>query len=378
MRPTWAEISLAALRHNFGLLQHAAGSATVCAVVKANAYGHGAIDCAKALEAAGAQWFGVTTTMEGVRLREAGITGRILLMTGFWRGEQDEVIDHNLTPAIWEWWQVGALEAELVKRNAPPQFFPVHIKVDTGMSRLGVPEVYADIFLKRLRAAHALAVEGVFSHLASAEVLDDPGANQQMGKFDDFLKLTAEHEFSPRYLHLANSAGALGRPAARHDMVRTGIALYGYPAPFEGGPQIDLSEFRPVLAWKSRIISIRDVAAGQPVGYNATWTAPRATKLAVLPVGYADGYSRQLSSKGQVILRGQLAPVVGRVSMDVTLIDITDIPGAAIGDEVILLGRHGDLSVDANEHARLTHTISYEVLCRIADRVPRQYSEEVQ
>jgi alanine racemase len=373
MRPTWAEISLDALRHNFHLLQSAAGSATICAVVKANAYGHGAVDCAKALEAAGAQWFGVTTTMEGVRLREAGITGRILLMTGFWRGEQEEVINRDLTPAIWEWWQVGALEAELVKRKAPAHSFPVHIKVDTGMSRLGVPEVYADIYLKRIRSANALAVEGIFSHLASAEVLDDPGASQQMAKFDDFLKLASEHEFSPVYLHLANSAGALGRPAARRDMVRTGIALYGYPAPFEGGPQIDLSEFRPVLTWKSRIISVRDIAAGQPVGYNATWKAERKTKLGVLPVGYADGYSRQLSSKGRVIVRGQLAPVVGRVSMDVTLIDVTDISGAAIGDEVILLGREGALNVDADEHAKLTHTISYEVLCRIGERVPRQY-----
>lgn len=375
MRPTWAEISLDALRHNFRLLQKAAGSATVCAVVKANAYGHGAVNCARALEAAGAQWFGVTTTMEGVFLREAGIRGRILLMTGFWRGEQSEVIDHQLTPAIWDWWQVGALEAELVKRNAAAHSFPVHLKVDTGMSRLGVPEVYASLFLKRVRSAEALAVEGVFSHLASAETLDDAGADRQIAKFDEFLKLTANQEFSPRYLHLANSAAALGRPTTRRDMIRTGIALYGYPTPLEGAGsgQVDLSAFRPVLTWKTRALSIRDVAAGQPVGYNATWTAERPSKLAVLPVGYADGYSRQLSSKGQVIVRGKLAQVVGRVSMDVTIVDVTDVPGAAIGDEVILLGRVGNLNVDANEHARLTGTISYEVLCRIGERVPREY-----
>jgi alanine racemase len=374
MRPTWAEISLDALRRNFRLLQSAAGNATVCAVVKANAYGHGAVDCARALEAAGVLWFGVTTTTEGMRLRDAGIKGRILLMTGFWRGEQEEVLDHQLTPAIWEWWQVGALETELVRRNAAAHSFPIHIKVDTGMSRLGVPEAYAEVFLKRIRSAHALGLEGVFSHLASAEVLNDTGAEQQIARFAEFLRMTVDHEFSPRYVHLANSAATLGRPTTRRDMVRTGIGLYGYPAPFEGG-RVDLSAFRPVLTWKSRIISIRDIAAGQTVGYNSTWKAARKTKLAVLPVGYADGYSRQLSSKGQVIVRGQLAPVVGRVSMDITLADVTDIPGAAIGDEVILLGREGDLNVDANEHARLTNTISYEVLCRISERVPRQYIE---
>lgn len=374
MRPTWAEISLAALRHNFALLQKAAGNATVCAVVKANAYGHGAVECARALEAAGAQWFGVTTTMEGVRLREAGIKARILLMTGFWRGEQAALIDHQLTPAIWEWWQVGALESELVKRNAGPQSFAVHIKVDTGMARLGVPDYFLGIFLNRVRAATALHVEGVFSHLASAEELDNGAARQQIDRFAEFEKFTREQGFSPKYLHLANSAATLGRPETRRDMVRNGIALYGYPAPLNGAAAVDLNAFRAVLTWKTRAISIRDVGPGQAVGYNETWTAQRKSKIAVLPVGYADGYSRLLSSNGNVIYRGKLAPVVGRVSMDITLVDVTDMAGATIGDEAILLGREGELNVDAAEHGKLTGTISYEVLCRISERVPRQYT----
>ncbi len=373
MRPTWAEISLENLRHNFALLQKAAGKATVCAVVKANAYGHGAVDCSRALEATGAEWFGVTTTMEGVRLRDAGIKGRILLMTGFWRGEQAEVIDHQLTPAIWEWWQVGALESELVKRKAVPQSFPVHIKVDTGMARLGVPDYFMGIFLNRVRAASQLQVEGIFSHLASSEELDNPGATRQIERFAEFDKFAKEQGFSPRYFHLANSAATLGRPDTQRDLVRTGIALYGYPMPLNGESAVDLKEFRPVLTWKTRAISIRDVGPGQAVGYNETWVAQRKSKLAVLPVGYADGYSRLLSSKGQVIYRGKLAPVVGRVSMDITLVDVTDIPGATIGDEAILLGRDGDVNVDAAEHGRLTDTISYEVLCRISERVTRQY-----
>ena len=374
MRPTWAEISLDALRHNFALLQKAAGSATVCAVVKANAYGHGAVDCARALEAAGARWFGVTTTMEGVRLRDAGIKGRILLMTGFWRGEQTEVIDYQLTPAVWEWWQVGVLESELVKRNAAAQSFPVHIKVDTGMSRLGVPDYFMGIFVDRVRAATALQVEGMFSHLASAEDLDNVGATQQIAKFTEFEQFIGEQGFAPRYLHLGNSAATLGRPETRRDMVRTGIALYGYPPSLGQQSAVDLHDFRPVLTWKTRAISIRDVGTGQAVGYNETWVAQRQSRIAVLPVGYADGYSRLLSSKGQVIYRGKLAPVVGRVSMDVTLVDVTDIPGATIGDEVILLGCEGDLNVDAAVHGDLTGTISYEVLCRISERVPRQYA----
>jgi len=377
MRPTWAEISRAALQHNFRTIQAHVGAATVCAIVKANAYGHGLVECALAFQEAGAKWFGVTGTEEGVRLREKGITGRILLMTGFWRGEQDDVIEHRLTPAVWEWWQVGALETGLVKRNAAPASFPVHIKVDTGMARLGVPDYYMGIFLKRMAAASQIKIEGIFSHLASAEVLDDVDAEIQIVNFDEFVTATRDHGYAPEYTHLANSSAIMGRPHLHRDMVRPGLLLYGYAQPFvwRGVPaqQPQLLDVRRALTWKSRIISTKEVKAGQAVGYKATWKTSRPTKLALLPVGYADGLARLMSGRGEVLVRGQRARFVGAISMDLSIIDVTDISGVSLGDEAIILGSDGEHEIDAREHAKHTETIPYEVLCRIGGRVPRAY-----
>lgn len=379
MRPTWAEISLSALQHNFRTIQQHVGPATtVCAIVKANAYGHGQVECARALEAAGAKWFGVTGTAEGVRLRQAGIEGRILLMTGFWRGEQEELLEHRLTPAIWEWWHVGALESALVKRNAPPQSFDVHVKLDTGMARLGVPQNYVGLFLRRVQAAPQLRIEGVFSHLASAEILDDGDAQQQIDRFAEFEKVTREHGFAPQYAHLANSAAIMGRPEIVRNMVRPGLLLYGYALPCarrgESAGTPAMLPVQRVLTWKSRIMSMKRVDAGQAVGYKATWTTSRPTNLALLPVGYADGFARLLSQQGgTVILRGRRVPIVGAISMDITILDVTDVPAAALGDEVTLLGTDGEITIDAVEHARITNTIPYEVLCRIGERVERQF-----
>ncbi|MGH9525027.1 MAG: alanine racemase [Terriglobales bacterium] len=379
MRPTWAEISRSALQHNFRIIQQHVAPATVCAIVKANAYGHGLVACARTFKDAGAEWFGVTGTEEGVQLREAGIRGRILLMTCFWRGEQDDVIEHHLTPAIWEWWQVGALENALVKRNAPPASFPVHIKVDTGMARLGVPDYYVGIFLKRMKAAAQLKIEGIFSHLASAEVLDDAGAERQIAKFEEYESFVREQGYQPEYTHLANSAAIAGRPQIKRTMVRPGLLLYGYALPFAWrgtvGAEPDPLPVHRALTWKSRIISTKDVGEGQAVGYKSTWTTTRKAKLALLPVGYADGLARLISGRGDVLIRGHRARIVGAISMDMTIVDVTDIPGVQLGDEVTLLGRDGEHEIDAREHARHTETIPYEVLCRITGRVPRRMVE---
>lgn len=380
MRPTWAEVSLSALRHNFRLIhQHVGSEVTVCAVIKADAYGHGAPECARALQQAGATWYGVTSTEEGVKVREAGVTGRVLLMTGFWRGEQEDVIRYNLTPTVWEWWQIGALEAALGKINAVPRSFPVHIKVDTGMARLGVPDYFMNLFMKRIRAAEPIELEGVFSHLASAEVLDAEDAKHQALRFAEFEKFVCQHGFSPRFCHIANSAAVGGRPSLWRNMVRPGMLLYGYGLPLmrtEDDPEIPhpLAVER-VLSWKTKIISMKDVGAGQTVGYKAAYVTNRPTKLAVLPVGYADGLSRHLSSRGRVIVRGTYAPMVGIISMDITVVDVTDVNGAALGDEVTILGADGDCMIDAWEHARLEATIPYEVLCRVGGRVRRTYQE---
>jgi alanine racemase len=377
MRPTWAEVSLSRLRHNFRVVQeHVGAGVTVCAVVKGDAYGHGAVECARALEAEGATWFGVTSTEEGVALREAGVRARILLMTSYWRGEEADVIRYQLTPTVWEWWQVGALEAELNKRIGGA--FPVHVKVDTGMARLGVPDFYMNLFLRRLKAAKAIVLEGMFSHLASAEVLDAHDAEAQAARFAEFDDLAHEHGFAPAYLHLANSAAVEGRPALWRNMVRPGMVLYGYALPLtttQGKEWLPPLPVEHVLTWKTRIISLKDLPEGQGVGYKGAFVTQRPTKLAILPVGYADGLSRHLSSRGRMIVRGHYAPIVGIVSMDITTIDVSDVPGAAVGDEVTILGAEGEASVDAWEHARLRGTIPYEVLCGIGKRVRRTYVE---
>ncbi len=377
MRPTWAEVSLPALRGNFRVLQqHVGNEVTICAVIKADAYGHGVVECARTLEQEGATWFGVTSADEGLQLRDAGVRSRILLMTGFWRGEQEEVVRNKLTPTVWEWWQVGALESALNKMGAAARSFPVHVKVDTGMARLGVPDYYMRLFMNRLKAATPLCLEGVFSHLASAEVMDASDAEQQARRFEEFEQLVNQSGFEPRYMHIANSVAVAGRPALWRNFVRPGLALYGYAPPFSWTDEHETANplnLERVLSWKTRIISLKDVGAGQPVGYKGGYVTSRKSKLAVLPVGYADGLSRHLSSRGRVIVRGQYAPMVGIISMDITVVDVTDAPGAAVGDEVTLLGSDGDAVVDAWEHARLEATIPYEVLCRIGARVRREY-----
>jgi alanine racemase len=377
MRPTWAEVSLPTLRRNFRAIKKAAGDATVCAVVKADAYGHGLVPCARALQEEGASWYGVTSTEEGVALRDAGIKGRVFLMSGFWRGEEDEVIRHRLTPAVWEAWQLEALDSALDHHpSATP--FAVHLKVDTGMGRLGVREACLPIFLRLLKRSASIRVEGILSHLASADMLDDAHTAKQIVRFSRVQRLIRSAGLDADLTHIANSAAIASRHTKiRYNFVRPGILLYGYAMPLIArGRRNLISEplpISPVLTWKARVISIQDVPSGWQVGYQGTWTATRPTKLAILPVGYADGFSRHLSNRGAVIIHGQRVPIVGRVSMDLTTVDVTDVAGVCVGDHATLLGTDGNVAIDATEHARLADTIAYEVLCGIASRVKRIY-----
>jgi len=378
-RPTWVEVSLTALQHNFRTLQdYVAPDATVCAVVKADAYGHGAVECARALEHEGAVWFGVTSTDEGIELRRGGITGRILLMTGFWRGEEEAVVRHDLTPAVWEWWHIELLEdaADRLKHET----VPVHVKVDTGMARLGLAMADLGLFAQMLKDAQHVVAEGLFTHLASSEVVDSPSNDAQLARFEDAAQAIIESGLSPVYYHIANSAAIAARPQSWKNMVRPGIALYGYYLPFlsaiTGIPDASLElPVKPVLSWKTRIISVRDVPAHTPIGYNGSYVTQSPARIAVLPVGYADGLSRQLSSRGRVIVRDDYASVVGNVSMDLTTIDITGIPGVDVGDEVILIGQSARRRITAWEHASYAGTIPYETLCGISKRVTRRYVE---
>ena len=383
MRPTWVEVDLTALRRNFRTLQQfVAPQATVCCIVKADAYGHGVVECARALEAEGAQWFGVTSTEEGIAVRKAGVNGRILLMTGFWRGDADEAVLHDLTPAVWAWWQIEALENAYRSLGWRVQgHLPFHLKLDTGMSRLGLQPHELPPFAAALKRARHVQLEGVFSHLASSEVVDAPSVDEQLAVFDQCLTALRAAGLNPRYRHIGNTAAILTRQHSWHNMVRPGLALYGYHLPAvsrRGEPQSEARslELTPVLSWKTRIIALKDVPAHAAVGYNGSYVTPAPARLAVLAVGYADGLSRALSSpRGRVIVRDRYAAILGRVAMDLTVADVTGIPGVTIGEEVTIIGSSPHCSISAWEHANLSDTIPYEVLCSIGRRVPRVYIE---
>ena len=377
-RPTWAEVSLAALRQNFRTVQkHVGAKVTVCAVVKADAYGHGAVECSRALEAEGAHWLGVTSLDEAIPLREAGVQANILLMTGFWRGEESEIVRLHLTPTVWEPWHIESLDRAATALGVAQH--PVHLKVDTGMGRLGVGIDQLPGVLAGLKAAKHLVLEGLSTHLASSEIMDAPSVAEQEQNFEAAHRMVREAGMEPAFVHMANTSAVISRRETWNSMVRPGIALYGYYLPFQrAGREVSGGTLRlpvkPVLTWKTRILSLRDFGANQPLGYGATYVTKAPAHVAVLPVGYADGYNRQLSNRGRVIVREHYAPIVGRISMDLTLVDVTGIPGIGVGDEVILLGTGEGLSVDALEHAELANSTPYEILCNISKRVPRRYS----
>jgi alanine racemase len=376
-RPTWAEVSLSALRQNFRTVQkHVGAGVTVCAVVKADAYGHGAVECSRALETEGAKWLGVTSLDEAIPLRDAGIHSNILLMTGFWRGEESEIIRLRLTPTVWEPWHIETLEAAAAAKSVQ---HPVHLKVDTGMGRLGVAVDQLLAVLDALRAAKHLVLEGFSTHLASSEIMDAPSVAEQERAFDAALRMVHDMGMNPTFVHMANTGAVISRRETWNTMVRPGVALYGYYLPFQrAGREVSGGTLRlpvkPVLTWKTRILSLRDFGANQPLGYGATYVTKAPAHVAVLPVGYADGYNRQVGNRGRVIVREHYAPIVGRISMDLTLVDVTGIPGITVGDEVILLGTSDGMSVDALEHAELANSTPYEILCNISKRVPRRYS----
>ncbi len=394
-RPNWAEVSLSTLRHNFRVVQnHVGQGVTICAVVKCNAYGHGVEECAPALQQAGATWFGVTSTDEGIVLRESGITARILVMCGLYPGEEEEALRHSLTPAVFRLEQAEAL-ARAATRLGIAERAPIHLKIDTGMSRLGLPLADLRAFAEGMKRLPQIDFEGIFSHLASSEVLDDEDTALQIQRYDAALRDLADYGLHPRLRHLANSSAVSARPKTWHNFVRPGLALYGYEQPvcrdgfvLNDAPALPL---KPVLAWKTHILGLRDVPAGQPLGYGGAYVTPAAARIAAVSVGYGDGLSRKVSihagdpvpsldddpavGRGEVLVRGRRAPMVGRISMDLTLLDVTRVPGVSIGDEVVLIGRSGDEQISAWDLARNSDTVVYETLCNLSKRVPRRHAE---
>lgn len=366
-RPTWAEIDLDILVRNFEAVRARVGSLPILAVVKADAYGHGAIDVARALEAAGAEWLGVALPEEGAELRWAGLRVPILLLGGFASAQADLVLQHDLTAAVYRADQVAALGAAASRRGVQAS---VHLKIDSGVGRLGVPAAEVPEFASTLKAAEArVRLTGAFSHLAVADDPKETFTGAQIEAFRGAIEALRRAGLQPDRIHLSNSAAIIDHPPAWMTLVRPGIILYGYP------PSAAVSPFpiRPVLSLKTRIIYIKEVGPGTSIGYGRTWIASRPARIASLPIGYDDGLPRHLGNRGYVLLRGRRAPIVGRISMDLTTIDVSQILDATLHDEVTVLGFSGDERLGADQIAAWAGTISWEVLCRLGGRVPRVY-----
>ena len=372
-RPTWALIDLDALASNFRWVRgRVSPGVRVMAVVKANAYGHGAVRCARRLAAEGADWFGVALPEEGVELRRAGLSQPVLSLGGFWEGQERLCLGERIVPVVYRLDMVEALDRAAREAGVVAD---VHLKVDTGMGRLGVRYDELGEFADALRSFKNVRVDGVMTHFAAA---DDPDQNcftdEQVARFRSAVELLRERGHNPTYEDLANSAGTFAHPAGWGNMVRPGGVLYGLwrdilpPAP-EPPPLL------PVMALRTRITLVKRVHTGETLGYGCTFEASRETTVATLPIGYNDGYVRALSNRGRAIVHGQYAPVVGRVSMDLTLMDVTDVPGVRSGDAVTLIGADGGLSVPAEDIARTAGTLSYEITCGVSARVPRVYKD---
>ena len=362
LRPTRAEVDLDAIAYNLSVVRAVAGRARVLAVVKADAYGHGVIPVARRLQHDGIAGFGVALAEEGLELREAGIEADILVLNGVYGGAHADVLEAGLTPVVYELGDVAAFH-----RAAAGRPFSVHLKVDTGMSRLGVPLDRLDDFLARFARFSGARISGLMTHLACADS-DDAFTALQLQAFTRAIHALRARGHRPKVTHAANSAATFRHPSARCDLVRTGLALYGYP----GAPDVDLP-LRPAMRLRTEVITMRDLPVGGRVGYDGTFVAERRTRLATLPLGYGDGLMRAVSNRGVVLVRGRRCPIVGNVSMDLTTIDVTDVPDVAIGDEVLLLGDQEGARVDADGLAQAAGTIPYEVLTNVSRRVPRFY-----
>jgi alanine racemase len=371
VRPTRAEINLANLRHNLRVMQRAAGGSEVWAVLKADGYGHGAKAVARTLERAGASGLCVALLEEGIELREAGIRSPILVMGGYYGRAWGELLRHDLTPVVFDVAHVEALADEVRFSGSEP--IRLHVKVDTGMSRLGIqPTEIARLGAALLRHPE-VRLDGLMTHFACADS-EESFIDDQLDRFDDACQSLRSMGLSSRVRHAANSAAVLRSERARFDLVRPGIALFGVE------PRPGLSpELRPVMRVRSELVALRQITPGTPVGYGSTWRARRPSSIATLPMGYADGLSRALSNRGSVLVRGRRAPIVGVVSMDMTMIDVTDIEGVRLGDEVVVLGQQkgplGQDAIGAEEVARDLDTIPWEVLTAVSRRVPRFYRE---
>jgi alanine racemase len=370
-RPTWAEIDLDALASNFQLVRERVGARIkIMAVVKADAYGHGAVQCARRLAAEGADWFAVALPEEGIELRRAGIREPILCLGGFWAGQEAACLQHDLTPVVY---RLDMIEAIDRAARAAGVVADVHVKIDTGMGRLGVRSDAAREFAVALRAFKNIRVDGLLTHFAAADDPDrDCFTDEQVRRYRAVVEMFRELGMRPTYEDMANSAATFAHPNSWGNMVRPGGVLYGLWRDILP-PSNEQPRLRPVMSVHTRIMLLKRVPRGETLGYGCTFEASRETLVATLPIGYNDGYVRALSNRGRAIVRGAYASVVGRISMDFTLLDVTDVAGVTLNDRVTLLGEDEGLAVLAEEMAKTAGTLSYELTCGISHRVPRYY-----
>jgi len=371
VRPTRAEINLANLRHNLRVVQRATKS-PVWSVLKADAYGHGAKAVARTLERAGTGGICVALLEEAIELREAGIKIPILVMGGYYGGAWGELLRHDLTPVVYDPSHVEALADEVRFSGSEP--IAVHLKVDTGMARLGVAPREVVSLARALLRHPEVVFEGLMTHFACADSGETESVDHQLSVLDAVTADLASIGLSPKLRHAANSAALFQCPRSHLDAVRPGLAIFGIE------PRVGLAQdLRPAMCLRSEIVALRDLAPGDAVGYGATWTARRPSRIATVPLGYADGLGRGLSNKGHVLVRGRRAPIVGTVSMDMIMADVTDVAGAELRDEVVALGsQRGLLGTDeitVAEMAAHLGTIPWEVLTNVSRRVPRFYRE---
>lgn len=361
IRPTRVEIDLDALAHNFDLMRTLARGRKICGVVKADAYGHGAVPVGKTLAECGADWLAVALVEEGVTLRNAGIETPILVLGGALDGGYQALREHRLTPMI-----CSDRHVDELARVAEGQPLDVHLKIDTGMSRLGVPPDAVGPFLTRLRDTGSIVLDGVMTHFANADDGDTAANERQAQLFRAALEQVRAAGFEPPHIHASNSAATSGFDERDSNLVRPGLLLYGVNPLMASDARL-----RPVMRWTTSPVHVKSIPAGTRVSYGGIWEAKRESVVATLPVGYADGYPRALSNKAHVLVNGKPAPVVGRVCMDLCIVDVTDCGVVRVGDEVVLLGEQKGAKIDAEELARLADTIPYEIFTGVQRRVQR-------
>lgn len=370
-RPTWAETNLDNLAFNLHSVKSFIGeNIKYMAVVKADAYGHGSVECAKRFEIEDIDWLGVALPEEGVELRNAGIQKPILCLGSFWIGQEEALLNQNLTPVIFQ------IEKAESFNNAAKQrgiIANIHVKVDTGAGRLGARFDEIAEFAEKLKDFKNLRVEGIMTHFAAADDLNETDfTNLQIKRFNESVAIFENKGFSPVYKDLANSPGAIVHKKSRANLVRLGGILYGLGDDILP-KEVEKPELKPVLSLHTRIALLKNVLKGETLGYNRTFMTQRDSLIATIPIGYQDGLRRILSNKGRVLVNGVFAPIVGRISMDWTILDVTEVPNVKIDDEVVLIGEQNGLRITAEELAQKTGTISYEITCGINRRVARKY-----